>query len=72
MENKDKPAFAALSRYSNMLDHFDGLTKREYFAAMAKQGFISTYSGSSFSPEPDHTAKRALAFADSLLKELEK
>ena len=43
-----------------------GLTKREYFAAMAMQGVLA----SEF--EYDDVAKAALNFADNLIKELNK
>jgi hypothetical protein len=45
-------------------DQYEGLTKREYFAAMAMQGLLSS-SG------PDHQhAKTAIEMADDLIKEL--
>lgn len=52
-----------------------GLTTREYFAAMAMQGFVLHYSGyvnSNFETDPDETAERAIAYADALIAELEK
>lgn len=42
-----------------------GLTKREYFAALALQGLLS--NPTTFFPE---NAKRAVEFADSLIEEL--
>ncbi len=44
-----------------------GLTKREYFAAMAMQGLISG-NGTHFSDIPE----KSVEFADALLAELEK
>ncbi len=49
-----------------------GLTKREYFAAMAMQGEIASYSGLSTSAQPEIVASRAVAFADALIVELNK
>jgi hypothetical protein len=46
-----------------------GLTKREYLAAMAMQGYIS--AGSTGMPEPDRVAQLAIQTADELLKVLE-
>ena len=45
-----------------------GLTKREYFAAMAMQG-LCTHSGDYHTPE--NLASDAVMYADALLKELE-
>jgi hypothetical protein len=39
MENKNQPAFG--SQYSEA-EGFQGLTKREYFAAMAMQGLLAS------------------------------
>jgi hypothetical protein len=46
-----------------------GLTKREYFAAMAMQGAISNPN---FNGDITLAARDAVAAADALLKELEK
>jgi hypothetical protein len=51
--------------------HFHGLTKREYFAAMAMQGEI-TCQHDEFTGHPDTIAIRAVQCADALLAELEK
>jgi hypothetical protein len=45
-----------------------GLTKREHFAGLAMQGFLTCVS---HSPK-DHIAAEAVAMADALLEELEK
>lgn len=45
-----------------------GLTKREYFAAMAMQGIVSDLPGA----EPSKIAITAVLIADSLLLELSK
>lgn len=46
-----------------------GLTKREYFAAMALQG-LCAHSGDYHAPE--HLASDAVMFADAVLAELER
>lgn len=46
----------------------NGLTKREYFAAMALQGMLAKY-GSDYQVQ---IAKDALYFADALIEELNK
>ena len=50
--------------------NYDGLTKREYFAAMAMQGLLSSYSGQSAIPNPTNLSKHSVVFADSLIKQL--
>lgn len=47
---------------------YDGLTKREYFAAMAMQGLLA-YKGDVI---PDIVVEKAVLTADYLLKEIEK
>ena len=46
-----------------------GLTKREHFAAMAMQGFLSD---GVYNDDPAFLAKEAVSHADALLEELEK
>jgi hypothetical protein len=61
MINPNDPAFPAST------DHeFSGLTKREYFAAMALQGFLA--DGDS----PDEAAEWAVESADYLIEALNK
>lgn len=48
-----------------------GLTKREYFAAMAMQGYLAGY-GLTECANAEHVAKIAVECADALLTELEK
>lgn len=62
MEDKDKGAFACVNSESYLQK---GLTKREYFAALAMQGLCTTYS-------EDLLVKRAVSVADGLLAELER
>jgi hypothetical protein len=47
-----------------------GVTKREYFAAMAMQGLLANPAYADYSTESK--ASSAVACADALLKELEK
>ena len=63
MENKDLGAFASVD--SDYLQH--GLTKREYFAAMALQGLCA---GRTEYEQPGADAKYAVQLADHLLKAL--
>jgi hypothetical protein len=76
--NKDKSAFP-INRAHLGIEL--GLSKREYIAAMAMQGLLAnyqsqvdmlnqpSYNGTNF----DHVlAENSVAFADALLKELEK
>lgn len=64
-------AFPVLDRQQTPNDTTQlGLTKREYFAAMAMQGFIASFVGDA-SPQPARTAEAAVAYADALLKRLE-
>ena len=49
----------------------DGLTKREYFAAMALQGYVAS-TLSDIVQSPEYTAKWAVRYADALINELNK
>lgn len=68
MKNADQPAHptVSLNVKSGNVENFDGLTKREYFAAMAMQGMLAN----SFWGEQD-VAEQAIRYADELLKQLE-
>lgn len=73
MENKDKQAF--------LVQHIAGLTKREYFAALAMQGLISNETHMTelqflrdknlIDNKHNTLAKEAVIIADALLKQLE-
>jgi hypothetical protein len=75
MENNkthgDSPAFSKAAFYT---DEYgidapqEGLTKREYFAAMALQGMLAKY-GSDYQVQ---NAKEAIYWADALIEELNK
>ena len=66
MKNSDKPAMPIDSPIFNGPEL--GLTKREYFAAMALQGLCAKYGSAVYKESPAN----ALFMADALLKELEK
>ena len=75
-ENKtkqaDRPAFPTNAR---MHSEAQGITKREYFAAMAMPSFIKDYvfedSIDGQVKQMDFAAKMAVKMADELLKQLE-
>ena len=67
MKNADMPAFPVEETCNSESLSF-GLTKREYFAAMAMQGFLSQNEYIT----PEGLAFAAIEQADALLKELEK
>ncbi len=81
---KDEPAFPgavvglpeSLQRPGKRTMTSSGLTKREYFAAMAMQGITSDHESLStifkhYGNTYDGTAMDAVAFADALIKQLE-
>ena len=61
----NEPAFPQFSQYSDGLERFGGMTLRDYFAAQALAGIMS--SGDIF--PPDSAASRAYCVADSMLEE---
>jgi hypothetical protein len=63
MNNKDNSAYP--HNYSVSIQH--GLTKREYFAAMAMQGILARACY-----RTGDAARQSIMYADALLKELEK
>ena len=79
MKNGDKPVTPLMDRFGhptmvNNVEYLDnkmtGLTKREYFAAMAMQGGIM--AAVKQGQDADKIVIYALKCADALLKELEK
>jgi len=84
MKNGDKPAYP-LSDLPHPKDEsigkYDGLTKREYIAAMAMQGMLANHTmverglkgiaEGNLKSLPSHISSMSVAMADSLLKELE-
>lgn len=69
MKNSDQPAFPPSSEWHG---HFEesGLTKREYFAAMAMQGLLSNPRVTD-NMEFSRIVFDATYYADQLLKQLE-
>jgi len=65
MNNADKPAMPNQLHKNKAMN---GLTKLEYFAALAMQGFCASPDFCQESPE--RTAAAAVAQADALLAEL--
>jgi len=67
MKNYDIPAFPTENerQTGSATWHFSGLTKREYFAAVALQGLLADPSS-----QLDHAAHNAVVAADLLLREL--
>ncbi len=76
MENKDLPAFASVAMYGGDGYMQNGLTKREYFAAMAMQALIANPNIKR--PEQNANLKNdlkafasiAVEYADAVLAEL--
>lgn len=50
----------------------DGLSKREYFAGLAMQGILASFSLQDNIASPGTTAQTAVNMADALIKELNK
>lgn len=69
MKNKDKSAFP-LPRPVDEIMPNTGLTKREYFAAMAMQGLCANSIPGEYH-RPKELACEALEFADELIKQLD-
>ena len=65
MKNSEKPAYPIQTDRELNYDDANGLTKREYFAAMAMQGLLA--SGARLNVD-----ERSIEYADELLKQLEK
>lgn len=61
-----RPAFDTPDKFYN--EEQDGLTKREYFAALAMQGIVSTDLADTY----ENFAKASVAMADALIKALNK
>lgn len=69
MENKETKPNESINRILYMDNYTsEGLTKREYFAAMAMQGFITKYG---IDCQEQHT-KQAIFIADFFIEELNK
>lgn len=67
-KNKNKNAFG----YANQFSESKGLTKREYFAAMAMQGLcVNKITGNIKQGECVDIAEMSVLIADELLNQLE-
>ena len=65
VKNKDLPAFASVAISGDNGYQQDGLTKREYFAAMAMQGLLAN------GVIIENAVSLSIKAADELLKQLE-
>jgi hypothetical protein len=69
MSGGNEPAFP---QPTNHAMYFVGLSKREYFAAMALLGIIQNCRDGMRPDDVPHAARDAVMFADALLSELDK
>lgn len=78
IKNGDLPAMAVSTSESicqmtgTLKDEFAGLTKREYFAAMAMQGMLNGMMCNADSRHLALISEKSVKAADALLSELEK
>lgn len=71
MISRNQPAFPRVESGGHDEVAYNGLTKREYFAGLAMQGYISnSHNGAPRGFED--VAERSRKFADALLLELQK
>lgn len=75
--NSNNPAFPLPKGNENVAPEVAGLTKREYFAAMAMQGAMANPASMGFASasklDPSEIiARSALKYADALIVELNK
>ena len=82
-KNQDRPVFPLNGkRFQKEIGRgvasydYSGITKREYFAAMAMQGICASPVGDKYHVNdgwlhPETVAKNAISIADELLKQLE-
>jgi hypothetical protein len=70
MENSNKPTFPFIPQSQH---GYSGLTKREYFAALAMQGTNTEAYANTFGNKwAENVAKDSVQMADALLAELDK
>ena len=68
MKNADKPINPVLTQNPSLI----GLTKREYFAGLAMQGFCSNQEFlKNLNGDPNLVTQACIEIADKLLKQLE-
>ncbi len=71
MRNADMPAYPHLLKAGEVAKSEGGLTKREYFAAMAMQGLLASEAGGDHFDTEEGAAMCAVSHADALLDALE-
>ncbi len=73
MDNKDRPAYPITEETTDRIDAginiYTGLTKREYFAAMAMQGLLSNHMMID-TTNYEWIAEHSIGYADALLEAL--
>lgn len=69
---KNYSMFPSHVRVDEMSKSEGGMTKREFFAAMALQGILSALNGWPDMEHHEETIRRAVKHADTLIIELEK
>ena len=74
MANGKEPinAVTEVDKVGNPVKKHLGLTKREYFTAMAMQGYISSCDGWCPADDLSEIAKRSVIAADQLITQLNK
>ena len=77
MENGKQEAFGFAAQLNGESIYSAGLTKREYFAAMAMQGMLANLNGALMKGgtktlHPNHISEMSVIHADAVLKELDK
>ncbi len=72
MKNSEQTAFPIPDGQGDCVKYAAGLTKREYFAAMAMHGFCANNHEDMIAMDKAHIAKLSISHADELLKALEK
>jgi hypothetical protein len=73
MSKADEPVHPTkISHPNGMTKQYNGLTKREYFAAMAMQGIARDWSNDVTNWRIEKMAKCAVEYADALIAALER
>ena len=65
---KYQPAFPITNHWHNELNHYNGMTLRDYFAAKAMQAIISVHDNTTL----EFVSGKAYQYADAMLKAREK
>lgn len=72
MENSKETAFPMVVDATKHTEWHSGLTKREYFAAVAMQGLLANSNETIVNLMDSQKAEYAIIMSDKLLKQLEK